>query len=407
VSFVFYIFYEISTLIFTSLWKSYGVEISIKTSDITSKAGCEELIQDAMKLGSVSGIFNLAVVLRDGIFENQDSKMFADSLGPKAEATRFLDEISRKLCPNLKHFVVFSSVSCGRGNAGQSNYGMANSIMERIMEQRAKVGLPAKAIQWGAIGDVGLLASLQEQNLDMTIGGTLPQGIVSCLEVLDTLMLADETIVASMIVAEKNIDNISKGNIIDTIFNIMSIRDKKAISMETSLSRLGMDSLTGVEIQQVLERDYGTVLLLDEMRTITLSQLEKLVHSKGSDEVAIEKPSDGIEFLLTGFGDEKTSNQTILQLQSGSESKDTKVLIVPGMEGMAGEVWHEIAKEMKHPTYILQFGNATDECTTLEEMFDAISKVKNSIFNSKQYKNSLFCFRMFLIFFRERKSSIS
>lgn len=60
----------------------------------------------------------------------------------------FQDEFSRKLAPQLKYFVVFSSVSCGRGNAGQSNYGLANSVMERIVEKRHRDGLPAKAIQW-------------------------------------------------------------------------------------------------------------------------------------------------------------------------------------------------------------------------------------------------------------------
>lgn len=58
------------------------------------------------------------------------------------------DEFSRKLAPQLKHFVIFSSVSCGRGNAGQTNYGMANSVMERIIERRHRDGLPAKAVQW-------------------------------------------------------------------------------------------------------------------------------------------------------------------------------------------------------------------------------------------------------------------
>lgn len=63
-------------------------------------------------------------------------------------SVRFADEFSRKLAPQLKYFVVFSSVSCGRGNAGQTNYGLANSVMERIVEKRHRDGLPAKAIQW-------------------------------------------------------------------------------------------------------------------------------------------------------------------------------------------------------------------------------------------------------------------
>lgn len=53
--------------------------------------------------------------------------------------------------------MVFSSVSCGRGNPGQSNYGLANSGMERLCEARQADGLPALAVQWGAIGEVGLV----------------------------------------------------------------------------------------------------------------------------------------------------------------------------------------------------------------------------------------------------------
>lgn len=65
---------------------------------------------------------------------------------PKVTGTKNLDIISRKLCPALDHFVVFSSVSCGRGNAGQSNYGFANSVMERICESRQAAGVPAVVI---------------------------------------------------------------------------------------------------------------------------------------------------------------------------------------------------------------------------------------------------------------------
>jgi len=37
---------------------------------------------------------------------------------------------------------VFSSISSGLGNPGQSNYGYANAAMERLCEQRKEDGLP-------------------------------------------------------------------------------------------------------------------------------------------------------------------------------------------------------------------------------------------------------------------------
>lgn len=117
-------------------------------ADITTHQGCKNLIVESLTLGAVGGIFNLAVLLCDGIFENQSCDKYFESFGPKVFATRYLDELSRVLCQRLKYFVVFSSASCGRGNAGQTNYGMANSIMERIIEKRVKDNLPGKAIQW-------------------------------------------------------------------------------------------------------------------------------------------------------------------------------------------------------------------------------------------------------------------
>jgi fatty acid synthase len=109
-------------------------------------------------------------VLRDRLLENQTEADFAASAGPKALATHHFDVLSRQMCPHLRHFVVFSSVSCGLGNAGQTNYGINNSIMERICETRVRDGLPGLAVQWGAVGDVGLDAEMKEDQQDIQIG---------------------------------------------------------------------------------------------------------------------------------------------------------------------------------------------------------------------------------------------
>jgi fatty acid synthase len=109
-------------------------------------------------------------VLQDAVLENQTEEAFATSAAPKAVATRHLDKLSRQMCPHLRHFVVFSSVSCGRGNAGQSNYGMNNSVMERICEARVRDGLPGLAVQWGAVGDVGMVAEMLEERPNLEIG---------------------------------------------------------------------------------------------------------------------------------------------------------------------------------------------------------------------------------------------
>lgn len=56
----------------------------------------------ANELGPVDGIFNLAVVLKDELFENHTVEDFKTALLPKAHCTINFDRISRKLCPSLR-----------------------------------------------------------------------------------------------------------------------------------------------------------------------------------------------------------------------------------------------------------------------------------------------------------------
>merc|ERR1712032_1118617 len=152
---------------------------------------------------------------------------------PKVDGTRNLDVACRELCKTSLHwFVAFSSVSCGRGNAGQANYGFANSVMERICEQRVQDGLPGLAIQWGAIGDVGLILDSMAGDNDTVIGGSLPQRMTSCLAVIDTLLNQSHPVVSSFVQAERKVkgqDDANKGNLVQSIANILGFLDQKRL----------------------------------------------------------------------------------------------------------------------------------------------------------------------------------
>ena len=85
--------------------------------------------------------------------ENQTRDMFQKVGETKVAGTVNLDETTRRQCSSsLDWFVVFSSVSCGRGNAGQANYGFSNSFMERICEQRMHDGYPGEGVSEGGRG---------------------------------------------------------------------------------------------------------------------------------------------------------------------------------------------------------------------------------------------------------------
>ncbi len=336
----------------------------ISKTNITTKSGCLELLNESLKMGPVGGIFNLAVQLSDANFVNQNASNFTECLAPKALATQYLDELSRKMCPDLHYFVVFSSVACGMGNAGQSNYGMANSVMERIVEKRCSDGLPAKAIQWGAVGDVGIAYDLfvkdkMANQSDMTIGGTIPQSISSCLNVMDALVTSSDAIVLSMVLAEKKFEDISELSTMEKILRILNVKNIKLIPLETTLTDLGMSSLVTIEIKQLLEREQKIFIELDDMRLLTVAELLDFVDTKKTkvDGNWITKSKSAItyfEYLIKNaseFQSYESSAERISKLNKVNGTE--RVLIIPGVDGFANALYKRIANNLKWPAYFL------------------------------------------------------
>jgi fatty acid synthase len=173
----------------------FKTEIIVFTSDSNTEEGSKLLLEEANKLGTIGGIFHLAVVLNDALYENQTIETFRQTCESKINTFVNLDKLTRALNLNLDYFVCFSSISCGIGNAGQTNYGLANSVLERICELRRKDGLHGLAIQWGPIGDVGVLADNEISSLARIV----KQRILSCLEVLDKFLQSSHSILSSIV----------------------------------------------------------------------------------------------------------------------------------------------------------------------------------------------------------------
>ncbi|CAL4149895.1 unnamed protein product [Meganyctiphanes norvegica] len=264
-------------------WREQGVYVNVLCQDASTTASAEKLLKEAQKMGPIGGIFHLAMVLKDSMLENQSVELFNSVNTVKGDGAVALDIVSRRLCPQLHMWVTFSSVACGKGNAGQTNYGWANSVSERVVESRVAAGLPGVAIQWGGIGDVGVLA---ETLGDVEVGGTKPQSLRSVLECLDRLLQGDNTIVSSVCVASKNKDSKSGGaSLVKAIANVLGVKDMSTAPMEVSLGDLGLDSLMSVEVKNILEREMAIVLSTAQVRELTLSRLQE-IEKNGAEEVS-------------------------------------------------------------------------------------------------------------------------
>nr|XP_025855761.1 fatty acid synthase [Vulpes vulpes] len=342
-------------------WRRQGVQVLVSTSNIGSLDGAQSLIAEATQLGPVGGVFNLAVVLRDAMMENQTPEFFQDVNKPKYSGTVNLDRVTRAACPELDYFVAFSSVSCGRGNAGQTNYGFANSTMERVCEKRRHDGLPGLAVQWGAIGDVGIILETMGSN-DTIVGGTLPQRMASCLEVLDLFLNQPHPVLSSFVLAEKKAatqgDGSTQHDLMKAVAHILGIRDVATVNLDSTLADLGLDSLMGVEVRQMLEREHDLVLSMRDIRQLTLRKLQELSSKAGTaDERGAPTPKQdsptyqqaqlNLSTLLVN-----PEGPTLTRLNSVQSSERPLFLVHP-IEGSI-TVFHSLAAKLSIPTYGLQ-----------------------------------------------------
>ena len=176
--------------------KYFEVLIEVSINDCLTVESTQQVVTEAQNMGTIGGIFHLGLVLNDCLMENMSYEQFCESIDCKYQVFDNLDKLSQKLDYKLDYFVVFSSVACGLGNAGQTNYALGNSLCERICEQRRSEGLHGLAIQYGPVGDVG---ALENYNEILSLSTLEKQRIHSCCEVLDKILATDRPIVTSWV----------------------------------------------------------------------------------------------------------------------------------------------------------------------------------------------------------------
>lgn len=134
-----------------------GAHATAHAVDAADQAAMDAVLDDARRAGHPPrGVVHCAMVLRDRPALDLDTATDLEVLTPKLVGARVLDSLTRH--DALDFFVVYSSVSTLVGNIRQSAYVAANAAMEALVVERRQAGLPALAIQWGAIAETGVAA---------------------------------------------------------------------------------------------------------------------------------------------------------------------------------------------------------------------------------------------------------
>lgn len=268
-------------------------------ADVTDAADVARLMAEiGATMPPLRGVVHAAAVLDDGPIAKLDGERLHRVMQPKIAGAWNLHQATRDL--PLDHFVMYSSGTTVVGNPGQANYVAANLYLDSLAQYRRSLGLPALAIAWGAIKDVGMLArnvGVEEMLQNRTRMGSIPAAealkdlgrLVAVgatrasvaqfnLQRLGTLLpgtrtprflpMATESVVAQLSQTSETLASVLADTPAAERLDVVITRLKDhvgrvlgtgagQVDTARSLPEMGLDSLMAVELAESLEQDIG------------------------------------------------------------------------------------------------------------------------------------------------------
>nr|AAF62883.1 epoD [Sorangium cellulosum] len=138
--------------------EALGARVTIAASDVADRNALEAVLQAIPAEWPLQGVIHAAGALDDGVLDEQTTDRFSRVLAPKVTGAWNLHELTAG--NDLAFFVLFSSMSGLLGSAGQSNYAAANTFLDALAAHRRAEGLAAQSLAWGPWSDGGMAAGL-------------------------------------------------------------------------------------------------------------------------------------------------------------------------------------------------------------------------------------------------------
>jgi acyl carrier protein len=218
----------------------------------------------------------------------------------------------------LELFVCFSSYSAVIGAPKQANYDAGNNFLDALCHYRSALGLPALAIDWGAILGAGFVERNKKTADYLGKIGLSAFAADEAIAVLSQMLLLDPTQVTAIRVKWPALLSLCPAVSVSSTFSALAQESRSAdaggdlaarlqaanpearprliedfiasqvagvfgitpdkIDRETPLTHLGLDSLMAIELKNRIEKDAGITLPITEiMHGPNLSQLALVV----------------------------------------------------------------------------------------------------------------------------------
>ncbi|WP_299537454.1 type I polyketide synthase [uncultured Streptomyces sp.] len=127
-----------------------GCACDIVACDLTDP----DAVADLLARHPVTAVFHAAGTVDDGVLDTLTPDRLEAVLAAKADSADHLD----RLTGDLTAFVTFSSLAGVLGSTGQGAYAAANAHLDALVERRRAQGLPGTSVAWGAWAGAGMAA---------------------------------------------------------------------------------------------------------------------------------------------------------------------------------------------------------------------------------------------------------
>ncbi len=345
-----------------------GVEILPVAADVGSADDVQRLVAQIRAAGRpLKGVFHLAMVIDDAPLAKLTPARFRTVLQPKAVGGWLLHEHTRD--QPLDAFVMFSSASSVFGNPGQGNYAAANAMLDSLAHHRRALGLPALAVNWGALGGAGYVARNEKVAEYLARYGTQVMQPDEVTEALDTLLDTQVAQAAALRIDwskwRQSFRGLQENPLLERIFTggvefeesggkaadwrqrieaaapgereavvVQALQDvvgsvlrvkPDSLRPDQPLTDLGLDSLMGVEIENLIESSIGVSLPpASLLRARTIGQIAALLneHLGGTKApAAAAAPAPAVEEVTVEEIDfDELGDEDLEPLAGGTES---------------------------------------------------------------------------------------
>ncbi|MFJ4659051.1 SDR family NAD(P)-dependent oxidoreductase, partial [Nocardia sp. NPDC088792] len=326
-----------------------GVDVRIVACDVSDRASLSTVLDGVV----LAGVVHTAGVLDDGMIANLTDDQIHNVFAPKVDAAWHLHELTRD--QDLTFFAVFSSLAGTLGSPGQGNYAAANVFLDAMISHRRSAGLPGISLAWGpwdqAAGltggltetDVRRLAQLGMQPVAADLGMdlfdralTTGRALVGLTELnIAALRTRDDApsvfrglvgaqarrargrgnhkpagfIQGFAFLSEEERQNRMTALVRGLVASVLGFGSADEVAVDRPFRDIGFDSLTAVELRNVLQRATGVTL--PSTLVFDYPSVDRLVAfldvclggSPTTTRIdAVELPMDGDPLVVVGMG---------------------------------------------------------------------------------------------------------